>query len=341
MRATTVARGVVVDAGGDLYVAGWTGGALDGNTLKGERDSFLMKYDSSGTRVYTEQTGTTETDTAANGVVVDAGGNAYVVGWTSGGLDKDTYPGTHDSFIIKYNPSGAKVYMRQTGTAGKNVFASGVTADARGNVYVTGKTYGGLDGKKLMGKLDAFLMKYDPSGTKVYTEQTGTAGKNTLATGVAVDANGNVYVTGNTNGGLDGNKLIGTTDSFLMKYDPSGAKVFTKQIGTPGIETVANGVAVDAGGMVYVAGNTNGGLDGKILIGTTYAFLMKHDSSGTKVYTRQLGATKKNTYASGVAVDANGNVYVTGYTDGGLDGNSLIGIEDYFVTKYDPAGNKQ
>jgi outer membrane protein assembly factor BamB len=206
-----------------------------------------------------------------------------VVGWTSGGLDKDTYPGTHDSFIIKYNPSGAKVYMRQTGTAGKNVFASGVTADARGNVYVTGKTYGGLDGKKLMGKLDAFLMKYDPSGTKVYTEQTGTAGKNTLATGVAVDA----------------------------------------------------------GGMVYVAGNTNGGLDGKILIGTTYAFLMKHDSSGTKVYTRQLGATKKNTYASGVAVDANGNVYVTGYTDGGLDGNSLIGIEDYFVTKYDPAGNKQ
>ncbi len=57
--------------------------------------------------------------------------------------------------------------------------------------------------------------------------------------------------------------------------------------------------------------------------------------------TKQLGVAGTYTEATGVAVDAGGNVYVAGQTRGGLDGNTLTGLGDFFVTKYDPAGNKQ
>jgi hypothetical protein len=72
--------------------------------------------------------------------------------------------------------------------------------------------------------MDFFLTKYDSSGIKQYTKQMGVAGKSTLENSVATDANGNVYVTGYTNGGLDGNTLTGTLDSFVTKYSNSGVK---------------------------------------------------------------------------------------------------------------------
>ena len=57
--------------------------------------------------------------------------------------------------------------------------------------------------------------------------------------------------------------------------------------------------------------------------------------------TKQLGVSGADTEAYGVAVDSSGNVYVAGYTNGGLDGNTLTGVYDFFVTKYDSSGNKQ
>ena len=57
--------------------------------------------------------------------------------------------------------------------------------------------------------------------------------------------------------------------------------------------------------------------------------------------TKQLGVSGTNTEATGVAVDGSGNVYVAGFTGGGLDGNALTGTEDFFVTKYNSTGNKQ
>jgi hypothetical protein len=201
-----------------------------------------------------------------------------------------------------------------------------------------------LVGNTLVGNYDFFVAKYDSTGSKVYTKQTGTAGVDTNANGVAVDANGDVYVVGDTNGGLDGNALTGYIDFFVTRYDSSGTKVYTRQMGTTGAYTHANGVAVDANGNVYVAGSTSGGLDGNA--GNTVAgnydyFVAKYDSSGTKVYTKQMGVPGVGTFAVGVAMDASGNAYVAGYTTGGLDGNTLAGGYDFFVAKYDSMGNKQ
>jgi hypothetical protein len=208
---------------------------------------------------------------------------------------------------------------------------------------VVGYTTMGLDGNALTGTYDAFITMYNSAGEKVRTKQLGVAGTATAATGVAVDSSDNVYVTGVTYGGLDGNVLTGASDFFLVKYDSSGSKVGNvKQMGTASAGTLASGVAVDSSNNVYVAGYTNGGLDGNSLTGRTDFFLVKYDSSGNKVGSaKQMGVAGAATYSyGGVAVDSSGNVYVAGTTNGGLDGNTLTGVFDFFLVKYDSSGNK-
>ena len=78
---------------------------------------------------------------------------------------------------------------------------------------------------------------------------------NDYANGVVTDSSGNVYVTGGTKGGLDGNTSAGNTDLFVVKYNSSGTKQWTKQYGT-GQNDQARGVATDSSGNVYVKGET-------------------------------------------------------------------------------------
>ena len=96
---------------------------------------------------------------------------------------------------------------------------------------MTGKTGGGLDGNTSSGLTDIFLVKYNSSGTKQWTKQLGTSDYD-WGNGVSTDSSGNVYVTGKTEGGLDGNTSSGLTDIFLVKYNSSGTKQWTKQLGT-------------------------------------------------------------------------------------------------------------
>jgi len=169
------------------------------------------------------------------------------------------------------------------------------------------------------------------------TYQLGTSSSDS-AFGVATDSSGNVYVAGQTQGGLDGNTSAGNYDLFVVKYNSSGTKQWTKQLGTSSKDN-ATGVATDSSGNVYVTGSTEGGMDGTNA-GSSDLFVVKYNSSGTKQWTKQLG-TSSNDYAKGVATDSSANVYVTGYTYGGLDGNTSAGSNDIFVVKYNSDGVKQ
>jgi hypothetical protein len=211
--------------------------------------------------------------------------------------------------------------------------ATGVATDSSGNVYVTGGTEGGLDGTNA-GSGDLYVVKYNSSSTKQWTKQLGTSSLD-FAEGVATDSSGNVYVTGDTEGGLDGNSSTGGNDLFVVKYNSSGTKQWTKQLGTSS-DDYASGVATDSSANVYVTGYTRGGLDGTNAGGSDL-FLVKYNSSGTKQWTKQLG-TSSSDYAYGIATDSSGNVYVTGYTGGGLDGNTSAGSNDLFVVKYNSDG---
>jgi len=104
-----------------------------------------------------------------------------------------------------------------------NDYANGVATDSSGNVYVAGGTYGGLDGNTNAGNSDLFVVKYNSSGTKQWTKQMGSSSRD-YDYGVATDSSRNVYVSGDTYGGLDNNTNAGYNDLFVVKYNSSGTK---------------------------------------------------------------------------------------------------------------------
>jgi hypothetical protein len=96
----------MVDSSDNIYVTGYTY-ALDGNSSSGGYDLFVVKYNSSGTKQWTKQLGSSSSD-YAKGVAVDSSGNVYAAGYTEGELDGNTNAGQKDVFLVKYNSSGVK-----------------------------------------------------------------------------------------------------------------------------------------------------------------------------------------------------------------------------------------
>ncbi len=328
-----------VDAGGNVYVAGHTWGALPGQTSAGERDVFVRKYDSSGTELWTRQYGTSSRD-VASGISVDASGYVYVAGETGGTLPGQTSAGgTTDTFVRKYDSNGNELWTRQFGTSGYDQ-ARGISVDTSGRVYVVGSTGGTLPGQTSSG---AFVRKYDSNGTEVWTRQFGTPVYGAWPFGISVDVSG-VYVAGETYGIFPGQSSSGNVDAFVRKYDLDGNHAWTRQFGTINWDK-PRGISVDASG-VYVAGNTLGTLtsaDGvpQTRVGGKDAFVRKYDLTGNEVWTRQFGASEWD-YANGISVDASG-VYVAGDTRGTLPGQTRAGgpyDHDAFVRKYDTSGTE-
>jgi Ca2+-binding RTX toxin-like protein len=93
------------DSAGNTYVTGWTSGQLTGNTALGGHDGFLAKYNTSGTRLWVKQFGTSSND-YANGLSIDKLGNIYVSGWTDGSFPTYTNQGGQDSYIALFDTNG-------------------------------------------------------------------------------------------------------------------------------------------------------------------------------------------------------------------------------------------
>ena len=170
------------------------------------------------------------------------------------------------------------------------------------------------------------------------TKQLGTTSRD-IGIGVTTDSSDNIYVTGYTLGELDGNTNSGGKDIFLVKYDSSGTKQWTKQLGTSSYE-IGFGVSTDSSGNIYVTGVTEGGLDENTNSGSWDIFLIKFYSSGTIQWTKQLGSSSYE-IGEGVTTDSSDNIYVTGYFSGDLDGNTSSGSSDIIIVKYDSSGTKQ
>lgn len=327
---------VAVDAAGHVLVAGSTYGALPGRTHLGGADAFVSKLDAGGDQLWTVQFGTAEDD-EARGVAVDAEGNVLVVGTTFGALPDQVHLGDRDVFVTKLDPDGTLLWTRQFGTTTIDNVA-GVVVDAAGNVFVVGNTWGALPGQTNAGLTDAFVVRFDPNGVAVWTLQFGTPATD-AGLGVAIDPAGYVLVAGVTAGTLPGQTHFGGADAFVVKLDAAdGDPVWTHQFGTSGHDD-ATSVAVDADGNVLVAGLTAGAFPGQSHLGEVDAFVRKLDADGEPVWTRQFGSDG-NDPAFGLAIDTRGDLVVSGYTDGVLDGASPAGNADAFAIKLDPDGER-
>ena len=94
---------------------------------------------------------------------------------------------------------------------------------------------GSTSGNTYLGSNDFILVKYNSSGTKQWTSQHGTSSRE-IGKDVSVDSSGNIYISGHTNGELDGNLNNGNVDLYLMKFNSSGTKQWTSQLfGSTGV----------------------------------------------------------------------------------------------------------
>jgi hypothetical protein len=329
-QGSEAAYAVTVDGSGNIFVAGYTTGVLSGQSSAGSTDIFLRKYDATATEQWTRQFGSTDSDYPQS-VRVDAHGNVYVFGWVSAALPGQTAVGERDAVLRKYDSDGTEVWTRQFGSTGDDLGYS-MAIDEAGNIFVVGKMGAAATGQTSSGGADAFIRKYDSSGTEVWTRQFGSA-EDDYAQSVCVDANGAIYVAGYTNGGtLPGQTSAGMQDAFVRKYDSSGTEVWTRQFGT-GTRDIGTFVGVNGSGGVYVSGYTEGMLaaTGNVVLASN-VFARKYDSSGTVQWTRQF-AGNGTLFAESGAVDAAGDLYVVGY----IDGSPL----DVLVVKYDASGTER
>jgi hypothetical protein len=314
-------KGVSADGLGNVYMSGSTSGNLFGQNAGGYLDAFVAKYDSQGNSLWGKQLGSSPSGVhqavdLSEGVSTDGLGNVYISGSTRGSLDGAS-AGFIDAYLAKYDAAGNHQWTRQLGTSQIDD-ANGVSADAVGNVYISG--FWGAEG--FLGEA-ANVAKYDAAGNLQWTKQLPQAHSN----GVSADGVGNVYISGDTFGSLGG------PDAFVAKYDAAGNLQWTKQLGTSDAD-IGNGVSADGVGNVYVTGYTEGSLVGPNATVGRDAFVAKYDSAGNFQWVAQFGVAFAHVRSEGVSADGLGNVYISGFAEGSVGANA-------FVAKYDSEGNFQ
>jgi hypothetical protein len=233
------------------------------------------------------------------------------------------YPDTvwdSDSFTFEKTLAGLELWVaRYNGPANSFDAALSLALDSVGNVYVTGGSTSSGNNH------DYTTIKYDASGNQLWVAlYDGPVNALDQAHSIAVDGDGNVYVTGQSPGS-------GTAmDYATLKYDTNGNQLWVARYNGPANSyDYAYSLAVDGGGNVYVTGMSWG-------IGTYYDYAtIKYDTNGIQIWVaRASGPGYGLDKATSLALDESGNVYVTGYSPGG-------GMPDDYVTiKYDAAGNQ-
>ncbi|MDB6123035.1 MAG: hypothetical protein JWQ71_2028, partial [Pedosphaera sp.] len=265
-------NGIAVDSAGNSYVTGffYSTSANFGNitlTNNGQNNIFVAKYDSAGNVLWAKQAGGTSFDMGF-AIAADAAGNSYITGnffsptAAFGGGITLTNTGENDVFVAKYDPSGNPLWARQVKGASDD-FGYGIVVDAAGNSYVNGTFQSAIatfaTGITLTngGYNDIFIAKYNSVGTALWAKKAGGS-SDEYAYAMAIDANTNLYLTGNfysTNANFGGITLTNTGghEIFLARYTSAGNVVWVKQAGGSSFET-GNGVGVDVGGNSYLTG---------------------------------------------------------------------------------------
>lgn len=267
-------RALQLDQSGHIYIAGYTGGSLDGNRNAGGYDFFVMKLDPSGSWLWTQQRGSAFWD-YARALRLDARGNVLVAGYTRGDLDGNENAGGKDVFLAKFGGDGVWQWTRQKGSVADDD-ALDLGTDAAGNIFITGETSGALHGESA-GSSDIFLMKFSRDGAWQWSRQRGTE-KFDVAWAIEVDYLDNILVAGYTGGSLDAHVTAGSSDVFVMMFDPSGSWQWTEQRGTP-LWDYARALQVNPAGDVFLAGSTQGQLDNGNFSGGEDLFVMKFKRS--------------------------------------------------------------
>jgi Secretion system C-terminal sorting domain len=372
---------VATDASGNVFAAGIyasptiTFGAFTLTNTGNFTDIYLVKYNASGTVLWAKTAGGIGYDNAMS-VATDANGNVFMVGFyrspsitfeTTTLINTSALGTTTDLFIAKYDTNGNLLWAKSEGGTTDDG-ANSLAIDANGNAVITGlfespqltigtTTLTNYSNSGTNGEV--FVSKYDTNGNALWAK-SGTGDNGDAANNVAIDAIGNVIITGSFYSDsitFENTTLLNVDNSgayrdvFITKYDANGNLIWAVREGNSSSDE-CRGLSTDASGNIYISGAY---YDASINFGTTTltnadntgntqdVFLLKYNASGTLQWAKGFGGTGVD-FTRGVATDAFGYIYVTGafYSPTitiGTDVLTNAGGSDILNAKYNSAGN--
>jgi hypothetical protein len=391
---------VAVDNNGNVFVSGWwqndmaipqidldPGAGVDWHYGKVGDNIYLINLNSSGDYQWGYSWSSIDwAFSEGNGLTTDGSGNVYMTGAYQNTIDWDPGPGVanltpvgwKDAFLLKLDSSGTYQWALSWGGAGMNDYGYNVCLDSTGNILVCGQVYGsnidfdpgpGTDIRNANG-WDAFLSSFSPGGNYQWAKMWGGSGSDD-ARDVAIDTTGNIFVTGsfaatvdfNPDGGVENHSSAGGTDSYVSKFDSSGAFLWAKTWGGTSDE-IAYGVGTDLSGSVAVTGYYQGTADfdpanpGTIVYtaNTSHdAYMVKLSDSGIVAWANAWGGAAQTPGGGvedegwGVISDISGNFYSTGVFQNTCDfepgpgvtevtAGGGTGVNDCFLLKFLPNG---
>ncbi|MEO6169181.1 MAG: MopE-related protein [Chitinophagales bacterium] len=312
--------------------------------------------------IWAQSTGGIFNEARGERVATDNNGHVIVAGTyscpqiTFGSINLSNNGGD-DLFVVKMDTGGNVLWAKSAGGSYAEEGYTVATDDA-GNVYVSGEFWSesvtfGSSTITNSGSADIFLVKYDADGNVLWARNpTGTDEDKSNA--VAVDADGNVYITGsfisNTLdfGGVTlSNSQASAEDMFIAKYDADGNAVWAKNAIGSGNDK-AFGVGTDADGNVLVTGHF---ISGTLTFGSETLFnsggfdifLVKYDANGEVLWAKNPSGSGYD-FNFSMEMDVDGNAYITGHFSSFqlTFGSATItngGGDDIYVAKYDGNGN--
>ena len=296
------ANSILIGGSGSVYVTGWSNG------LGTYADYATIKYNASGDPIWVARyNGAYNSGDYATAMALDSADNVYATGWSDGFLTQ------HDYATVKYDDTGSQVWAtRYNAPVNQWDEAQSIAVDGSGNVYVTGWSDGLWTG------FDYATIKYDAQGDQVWIARySGLGNFDDWATSLAVDGE-NIYVTGQSY------DLETWGDYATIKYDAFGNQLWVSFYNGPtNSYDYANALSIDGYGNICVTGHSSGS-EGD------YA-TVKYNASGNQVWVaRYNGLGTGNDEANSLVVSRDGNVHVTGVSDGIYYGNNM----DYATIKY-------
>ena len=225
-----------------------------------------------------------ETDDVPRSAVVDNEGGIYFA-FQKQVKDAPGFDGKVIStswHLLKYNQKGEQLWTRRLDPEVADV--SGLTADDQGNIYVSGPA-GSTSERKTKGKADAYIAKYDQTGTQLWARLIGAA-EFDVCSGLDVDVNGNLYISGFTEGDFaKPNK--GGQDMFIAAYSQDGSLLWRDQIGTA-TDDRGGPIRLGDDNDVYICGDTSGSL-ARENNGQMDFVVARYDRTGKRLWLHQFG----------------------------------------------------
>jgi len=233
------------------------------------------------------------------------------------------------SYGIQVNTAGSETVSFSSSAATPALYFAGST----GNAAATADTAVDQQGRLVK------LTNLSSSPQGVFSASTKPDSGTSTAQSTVVDANGNVYVVGNTNGDFGAQVNQAAQDVYLSKYDSAGNLQWTKLLGSAG-NASGYSLALNPSGGVVVAGSTTSDLTATAVAdGNNDSFVAKYDGDGNQTWVKQIQTLADNQAAS-VSVDASGNVFIGGQVTGSIGaGQTNAGASDGYVAKLDAKGN--